>query len=183
MNLDILLGGLIGFVASILSMVVNHFLEMKKANKEREWKLEDDYFGTEKEVLIRRINQINSEIDKVIVCCDNVMQDSFSIIGLNSSKKMKLLYPLWFSGNILTLSKIFQDEELESKVMGFVVSAHELSDLLFEVDFVQISDEEMIIKGRQVVDITKKVYTNYTEIIKLLDQKLMQLKAAKSFHK
>ena len=65
-TLNLIIGGGIGFLASFLVTIATFIFQNHQNNKKRKWDLEDQHSQSHKEVISRRLNQIEQDRKSVV---------------------------------------------------------------------------------------------------------------------
>ncbi|MBW6473245.1 MAG: hypothetical protein K0B14_08995 [Anaerolineaceae bacterium] len=165
-TLNLLIGGGIGFLASFLITVATFFYQTYDRNKKRKWDLDDYRRESKKEVINRRLNQIEQEAVNIIEWANHIfLHYPFNLKeGISEEKLNELIAGYIRNTNLVANAILLEDKDLESAVKTFGTNSLDLYNWLAEGSITQKQRNL-----QELSDIYEQLRLDYAYVLKCLD--------------
>ena len=165
-TLNLLIGGGIGFLASFLITVATFLYQSYDRNKKRKWDLEDRRHETKKEIISKRLDQIENEAANIIEWANNIFLQypHFSKEGISEEKLNELTTGYIKNTNLVANAIMLEEKELENAVKSFGTNSLELYNWLAEGAIDQKKRN-----AQELADIYDQLRLDYSYVLKCLD--------------
>ncbi|MDX9851327.1 MAG: hypothetical protein RBT01_12525 [Anaerolineaceae bacterium] len=165
-TLNLIIGGGIGFLASFLVTIATFIFQNHQNNKKRKWDLEDQHSQSHKEVISRRLNQIEQEASNIIEWANNIylQYPLYAKEGISEEKLNELTSGYLKNTNLVPNAIMLEDKELEGAVKTFGTNSLDLYNWVAEGSLA--SDKR---NWQEVADIHDQLRMDYSYVLKCLD--------------
>ncbi|MBE0685979.1 MAG: hypothetical protein IH585_08260 [Anaerolineaceae bacterium] len=165
-TLNLIIGGGIGFLASFLITVATFIYQSYDRNRKRRWDLEDRRSESRREVICKRLDQIELEAANIIEWANNIFLQypHYSKEGISEEKLDETTAGYIKNTNLVPNAIMLEDKELEQAVKSFGTNSLELYNWVTEGAL----DQEQR-NAQELSDIYDQLRLDYANVLKCLD--------------
>lgn len=164
-TLNLLIGGGIGFLASFLITVATFVYQSYDRNKKRKWDLEDRHSESRREIISKRLDQIELEAANIIEWANTIFLQypHYSKEGISEEKLDELSAGYIKNTKLVSNAIMLEDKELEKAVKSFGTNSLELYNWVAEGALDQKRN------AQELSDIYNQLRLDYSYVLKCLD--------------
>jgi hypothetical protein len=165
-TLNLLIGGGIGFLASFLITVATFIYQSYDRNRKRRWDIEDRRHASRKDVINKRLDQIEQEAANILEWANNIylQYPLYAKEGISEEKLSELTSGYLKNTQLIANAIMLEDKELESAAKTFGTNSLDLYNWIAEG-----SISGNIRNIQELADIYDQLRLDYSYVLKCLD--------------